>query len=71
MEITMSDIYDLRETLRLWDEFVKDAPLARQIQCECLSLITLWRSELQTREAIAKQHAIAEQRAMSAADSSR
>lgn len=43
----------LRETLRLWDAFTNAAPLAAQIHAECRTLISLWRSELQSRDSIA------------------
>jgi len=33
---------------------VKIAPLAGQIKSECHSLISLWRAELESREAVAK-----------------
>jgi hypothetical protein len=44
----------LRETLRLWDVFIKDAPLAEQIHTQCRILINLWRSELESIDAVAK-----------------
>ena len=46
----------LRETLRLWDAFIKDAPLAEQIHTQCRILINLWRSELESIDAVAKCH---------------
>ena len=50
--------YQLRETLRLWDVFIKDAPLAEQIHTQCRILMHLWRAELESIEAVSKCHAL-------------
>jgi hypothetical protein len=44
----------LRETLCLWDAFIKDAPLSAQINTQCRILINLWRAELESIDAVAK-----------------
>ena len=55
MEVGMRERSEkLRETLRLWDAFIKDAPLAEQIHTQCRILINLWRSELESIDAVAK-----------------
>ena len=46
--------YQLSETLRMWDLFQEIAPLADQVKSECHSLISLWRAELESIEAVAK-----------------
>ena len=55
MEVGMRErLEKLRETLRLWDAFIKDAPLASEIHTQCRILINLWRSELESIDAVAK-----------------